>query len=157
MSHIRVLIVDDVMIFRKLLRKQLERRGVEQIDEAQDGIQALDIMKLKTYDVVIMDVMMPRMNGDVCVRAIREWEIANLRPKTPVILMSADVLSPDNDVLSSGAAQQFFTKPLNIVRLGNALRDVAMGSSHKGDWIKMIAKKSPTAKKTDEDTTLEIV
>lgn len=126
MSHIKILIVDDVQIFRKLLRKQLERRGVKFIDEAADGVEALSMLKTNVYSVAIMDVMMPLMNGDACARALREWESLHHFAETPIILMSADVLPADNDILSSGTVQHFCTKPLNIIRLGNTLREIAV-------------------------------
>jgi CheY-like chemotaxis protein len=138
MASMRVLIVDDVSIYRTLLRKQLERRGIVYPDEAADGVEALEMMKTKRYDVVLMDVMMPRMNGDDCVRRLREWESECDIPHTPVILMSADVLTPENDLVASGDVQQFFSKPINIVRLGNALRDIAVGSKKRGSWLQTL-------------------
>ncbi|KAG5191357.1 hypothetical protein JKP88DRAFT_251689 [Tribonema minus] len=129
MANLSVLIVDDVSTFRKLLKKQLERRGVTRIDEAEDGVNALEMMKHTQYSVVLMDVMMPRMNGDVCARELREWEVRRGTPNVPILLMSADVLSDENDVVTSGIVQHFFTKPIDIVRLGNTLRNIAVTES----------------------------
>jgi CheY-like chemotaxis protein len=63
MRHLRVLVVDDEPDVRLLLRLQLQGHGHEVTDEAADGEEALDCCRLDPPDAVILDLLMPRMNG----------------------------------------------------------------------------------------------
>ncbi|KAG5184065.1 CheY-like superfamily protein [Tribonema minus] len=157
MRRLKVLIVDDVPTFRKLLKKQLERRGIVRIDEAGDGVDALEMMQHTQYSAVLMDVMMPRMNGDVCARKMREWEATHGGSSVPILLMSADVLSEDNDVVESGTVQYFFTKPIDIVRLGNSLRDIAAASSKLGSWTQTASNSTGVHTPVDMEEVIDVV
>ena len=83
MEKIKILIVDDENRMRKLIRDFLEREGY-QILEASDGIQAMDLFYAdKTIDLIILDVMMPRMDGWQVCKEIREHS------KTPIMMLTA--------------------------------------------------------------------
>jgi CheY-like chemotaxis protein len=62
MGHYRILIVDDEANFRAITVKQLTMRGIE-CEEAANGFTALDKVKNSDFDVVLLDVRMPKMNG----------------------------------------------------------------------------------------------
>jgi len=72
----RVLVIEDEEIQRKLLCKQLSLLSYE-VFEACDGAEGLEQLKARSYALVLCDKLMPRMNGDVCVREFRKWELAN--------------------------------------------------------------------------------
>ncbi len=78
----KLLIVDDEMKIRTLIRKYAEFDGYE-VEEASDGMQAVSLCLLNHYDLVIMDVMMPELDGFSAVREIRK------KSNIPVILLSA--------------------------------------------------------------------
>jgi PAS domain S-box-containing protein len=88
-----ILIVDDKVSNFKLLRSQLETEG-HTVKQAQDGLAALDLLKAEDVDVVISDILMPRMDGDRLCRDIRKNAILR---NLPIIILSANYTLP-NDV-----------------------------------------------------------
>jgi len=78
----KLLIVDDETKIRSLIRKYAEFDGFE-VEEASDGMQAVTLCALHTYDLVIMDVMMPELDGFSAIREIRK------KSDVPVIILSA--------------------------------------------------------------------
>lgn len=78
----KLLIVDDEMKIRTIIRKYAEFDGFD-VEEASDGMQAISLCKLNSYDLVIMDVMMPELDGFSAVREIRK--ASNI----PVLMLSA--------------------------------------------------------------------
>ncbi|HEX8411454.1 MAG TPA: response regulator [Thermoanaerobaculia bacterium] len=83
MDKKRVLIVDDDPAIRQIVRVLLERDGV-QADIAEDGERAVSMLRSGTYAVVLLDLLMPRLDGRGVIAFMREQEIA-----TPVIVLSA--------------------------------------------------------------------
>ncbi|MCA9996664.1 MAG: response regulator [Anaerolineales bacterium] len=80
-----ILVVDDEPLLRRLLRSMLERGGF-QVDEAQDGLDALSKIQTKVPDLLIVDYMMPKMDGPDTCRAVRCHEQT---AHVPVIMLSA--------------------------------------------------------------------
>ncbi len=78
----KLLIVDDEMKIRAIIRKYAEFDGFE-VEEASDGMQAVSLCKLNQFDLVIIDVMMPELDGFSAVREIRKFS------KVPVLMLSA--------------------------------------------------------------------
>jgi DNA-binding response OmpR family regulator len=110
----RVLVVDDDRVIQQLLEVNLELEGYEVVATASDGQEALDkVAKLKP-DIVILDIMMPKMDGmAVCRRLKADPETANI----PVILLSARAQDMDiRDGLDIGA-NAYLTKPFDPVEL----------------------------------------
>ena len=89
MEKIKVLVVDDEALMRKLVKDFLVKKGYEVI-EAEDGEQALDVFYSdKTISLIILDVMMPRLNGWQVCREIRETS------KVPIIMLTAKATETD--------------------------------------------------------------
>ena len=78
----KLLIVDDETKIRAIIRKYAEFDGYE-VEEASDGMQAVSLCRMNEYDLVIMDVMMPELDGFSAVREIRK------KSKVPVVMLSA--------------------------------------------------------------------
>ena len=78
----KLLIVDDEMRIRTIIRKYAEFDGFE-VEEASDGMQAVSQCKLNSYDLLIVDVMMPELDGFSAVREIRKFS------NVPVLMLSA--------------------------------------------------------------------
>ena len=78
----KLLVVDDEPKIREVIREYAEFNGYE-VTEATDGMSAVGLCKLNDYDLIIMDVMMPELDGFSAVKAIRKIK------KTPVIMLSA--------------------------------------------------------------------
>jgi two-component system response regulator ResD len=78
----RILVVDDDARIRQIIRKYAEFEGFE-VEEAVDGMQAIEICRKEDFDLIIMDVMMPELDGFSACREIRKFK------KTPIIMLSA--------------------------------------------------------------------
>jgi diguanylate cyclase (GGDEF)-like protein len=106
----RLLVVDDIADNRAILRRRFERRGFEVV-EAETGYQALDLIKGQAFDLVLLDVMMPGIDGIETLKCIRK----NQSPSNlPVIMVTAKSES-DNivDALQHGA-NDYVTKPVDF-------------------------------------------
>lgn len=78
----KILVVDDEFRIRQIIRKYAEFEGYE-VDEATDGMEAIQICRQKEFDLIIMDVMMPELDGFSACREIRKFR------DTPIIMLSA--------------------------------------------------------------------
>ena len=109
--QITVLVVDDEQVHRFMLSSMLKEWGWRSV-EADDGTTAVDAVSRNTYDAVLMDVRMARMNGHEAFRRIHE-----IQPALPVIIMTA--YSSVNDAVEAikHGAHDYLTKPLDFDRL----------------------------------------
>jgi DNA-binding response OmpR family regulator len=122
-----VLVVDDEPMARTLLRLMLVRAGFEVL-EAADGLDALSKVKVQLPDVMILDVMMPGMDGFAVCEALRqEAETAEL----PIIMLSAktDVNSVRKG-LEAGATK-YLTKPVSPDELTQNVRDALQNTANE--------------------------
>ncbi|MBA7564853.1 MAG: response regulator [Dehalococcoidia bacterium] len=125
MKKTRILIVDDELSILKYLRANLEAEGYEVLS-AMDGAQALQTLEAELPDLVVLDIMMPEMDGlEVC-RRLREWS------QLPVIMLSAlDDESDKVQCLDLGA-DDYITKPFGkdefIARVRAVMRRVEAAS-----------------------------
>lgn len=78
----KILVVDDEENIREVIREYAEFEGHE-VDEACDGMEAVEKAKAKDYDIIIMDIMMPRLDGYLACKEIRKFK------QTPVLMLSA--------------------------------------------------------------------
>ena len=108
----RVLLVDDNEINRQVAMALLEPLCM-QIEEAEDGLDALNKIKDKTYDLVLMDHFMPVLDGKECTMAIRRLE-GNPNQNVPVIALTADAVSGVKETLLAAGMNDFLTKPIDI-------------------------------------------
>ncbi len=110
MSASRLLVVDDVQDNRALLTRRFEKRGYL-ITEADNGYAALELIAKQEFDVVLLDIMMPGINGIEVLKQIR----ASRTPDTlPVIMVTAK--SNNTDVIEALAlgANDYITKPVDF-------------------------------------------
>ena len=120
MSNFKILIADDESRMRKLLRDFLERDGYDVV-EASDGKEAVAIFKKnKDISLIILDVMMPKMDGWEACRCIRE------ESKVPIIMLTAKDTEDDELESFDSGADEFITKPVSpgvlTARIGAILR-----------------------------------
>lgn len=95
---LRILLADDSHDNRLLIDAYLKKTN-HTIDHAEDGALAVAKVKANPYDLVLMDIQMPVMDGYTAVRTIREWERSQGRARVPIIALTASVL--DESVLRS--------------------------------------------------------
>jgi Response regulators consisting of a CheY-like receiver domain and a winged-helix DNA-binding domain len=102
-----LLIIDDDDDLRRLLKRCFEKEGYD-VDTAADGLEGLDKINTQNYDLIILDIMLPKMNGIVLLEKLRKEFIV------PVILLSAKEQEIDIvDGLKSGA-DDYITKPFRL-------------------------------------------
>ncbi|PUA98061.1 PAS domain S-box-containing protein [Acidovorax sp. 107] len=113
---LRMLVVDDVPANIELLQIHLDR-GRHQITVARDGESAVAAYEAGRFDVVLMDLQMPGMDGLEATRRIRAFEQAQRRKPVPVIALSASVLEQDRRNARAAGMDGFASKPLEPARL----------------------------------------
>ncbi|MGN8005528.1 PAS domain S-box protein [Acidovorax sp. 22279] len=113
---LRMLVVDDVPANIELLQIHLDR-GRHQVTVARDGESAVAAYEAGRFDVVLMDLQMPGMDGLEATRRIRAFEQAQRRKPVPVIALSASVLEQDRRNARAAGMDGFASKPLEPARL----------------------------------------
>ncbi|HSH01351.1 MAG TPA: response regulator [Anaerolineae bacterium] len=125
MNNWSVLVVDDEPMARTLLRLMLVRAGFE-VFEAENGFDAIDKVKETPPDLVILDVMMPDLDGfSVCEQLRSEANTADL----PIIMLSAKT---DTDSVNRGmqmGATKYLTKPISHEELTRHVKEILMEMS----------------------------
>lgn len=122
------LVVDDSPVGRKILRRALAMVGVDggSVREAEDGLAALELLRVSPVDVVVTDIHMPRMDGIELVRQMRaEGRLA----KTAVIVVSSDRNDGRQQELKALGACAYVVKPLRPEDLRDAVALATGGAS----------------------------
>jgi CheY-like chemotaxis protein len=111
LSHIRLLLVEDNEFNQIVASKFLQKWNIVP-DYAADGLIALEKASVKEYDIILMDLQMPQMNGYEATRAIRH--LPNLTYKhIPIIALTADVIADVKEKAVNAGMTDFITKPFN--------------------------------------------
>jgi signal transduction histidine kinase len=120
LDGLRILVVDDSAINRMVARKALEHWGVR-VSLAGDGAEALDALRERPadYDLVLMDMQMPVMDGLTATRAIRQdLNLARL----PIIALTAGVLDEERRAAFAAGVNDFLPKPIDLGRMAEMIR-----------------------------------
>ncbi len=116
----RVLVVDDDPMVTRLVRINLELEQFE-VEEAWDGRTAMKMMRENPPDLLVLDIMMPQMDGWEILRLMREDEALK---DLPVVVLTAKVQDEDMARGWRMGADGYIVKPFNPVNLADALRKV---------------------------------
>ena len=116
----RILVVDDNQTNRAVLLTLLSHLGVEG-SFAVDGRDAVARWEKEPWDVILMDVHMPVMDGVAASRAIREGERRTGRRRTPIVAVTASVLTHERTLYADAGMDDFVAKPVEVPRLVEAL------------------------------------
>lgn len=95
------------------------------LEIAEDGSQAVDFFKRKNFDLVLMDIQMPRMNGYEALSAIRDWEVSQRRSQVPVLALTAFALTEEVEKCISAGFKAHVSKPITKNELIDAIRKYA--------------------------------
>ncbi|QJT09131.1 PAS domain-containing sensor histidine kinase [Oceanidesulfovibrio marinus] len=121
---LRVLVVEDETVNRFYAVRMLEKLGHETI-EAADGESALEKLAREKFDVVLMDIQMPRLDGVSATRRIREDTSGDFDPDIPIIAMTAYAMPGDEEEFKSAGMDDYLAKPVEAEALAEALDNVA--------------------------------
>ncbi len=116
-----MLLAEDNVINRKLALAALAQMDFT-ADVAVDGIEALNAVMVTRYDVVLMDVQMPGMDGLEATRQIRKWEIESGTPPVRIIALTANALPGDRDICIKAGMNDYLSKPIRLEALRSALK-----------------------------------
>jgi two-component system cell cycle response regulator DivK len=109
----RVLLVEDNEMNRDMLSRRLRKKGFE-VDMAFDGAQGVDMAVSGGYDIILMDMSLPVMDGWEAARLIRE---APPTAQTPIIALTAHAMAGDREKAIAAGCSDYDTKPVEIDRL----------------------------------------
>jgi len=112
---LRVLLADDSLVNRKLAIALLEKHGFE-VTAVGSGKEAVEAVRTSDFDVILMDVQMPEMDGYEATAAIREFEAVQGR-KTPIIAMTAHALKGDRERCLAAGMDGYVAKPVRSEEL----------------------------------------
>jgi PAS domain S-box-containing protein len=121
---LRVLAAEDNAINQLVLKTLLGQLGVE-LTLVGDGEGALEAWEREPWDVVLMDVQMPRLDGPAATRAIRRREAALGRPRTPIIALTANAMAHQVGEYLAAGMDDFVAKPIEVAQLFAVLQRVA--------------------------------
>ena len=110
-SQIRILIVEDNMVNQRLAARMVEKFGF-QVDVSGNGKEALSALERFKYDIVLMDVQMPEMDGLEATRRIRDKESRVMNHNVPVIAMTAHAMQGDKDLCIKAGMNDYTSKPV---------------------------------------------
>jgi CheY-like chemotaxis protein len=115
---LRILVAEDNMVNQKVALRILERMGYR-ADVAANGIEVLEALRRQPYDVVLMDVQMPEMDGLEATRSICQKWPAHERPR--IVAMTAGAMQSDREDCLAAGMDDYITKPVQVTELQAAL------------------------------------
>ncbi len=116
---LRILLAEDNTVNQKLALRLLERMGYR-ADVAANGLEVLEALQRQSYDVILMDVQMPEMDGLEASRAIhQQWSTEQQPPR--IVAMTANVMQGDREECLAAGMDDYLTKPIQIKALQAAL------------------------------------
>jgi CheY-like chemotaxis protein len=124
---LRILLAEDNVVNQKLALRLLQQMGYR-ADVASNGIEAIESVERQTYDVILMDVQMPEMDGLEASRRITAKWPAGERPR--IVAMTANAMQGDREMCLEAGMEDYVTKPIRVEALVEALNNVAARDGH---------------------------
>jgi CheY-like chemotaxis protein len=125
----RVLFVDDDAMNRRVVRDMLQVAGVS-LEEAPDGPTGLAMIEASNYDVVLMDLRMPGMDGLTAIRHIRARNDA--KAQLPIIVVTADTSTDIRERCLTAGADEIMMKPVAMKALFRMLGQMVVAQARRG-------------------------
>jgi two-component system, sensor histidine kinase and response regulator len=125
---LRVLLAEDNAINQRLTMRLLEKRG-HTVTVVQDGAEALAAMRRQTFDVVLMDIQMPYMDGLETTQAIRARE-QDTATRVPIVAMTAHAMQGDRERCLAAGMDGYVTKPLHPTELFEVIGRLTAPAAH---------------------------
>ena len=125
----KVLVVDDEKLIVKGIRFSLEQDGME-VDAAYDGEEALEMAKAKAYDIILLDLMLPKMGGFEVCQQIREFS------QVPILMLTAKGDDMDKILGLEYGADDYITKPFNILEVKARMKAIMRRTTPKEEKVR---------------------
>jgi signal transduction histidine kinase/CheY-like chemotaxis protein len=123
LPRLRVLVAEDNPVNCRLVEAILRRQG-HSVCVAHDGREAFDAFRAEPFNLVLMDMQMPEVDGLEATRSIRRWELENAAPRVPVVALTANALPSDRTACLDSGMDGYLAKPLRIDELLWTMRSV---------------------------------
>jgi CheY-like chemotaxis protein len=114
----RVLVAEDYFVNQEVTQEILEMMALE-VDIAENGIEALNFYQIKDYDLILMDIQMPEMDGYQATQEIRKCE--GNRKHIPIIGLTANALTGDREKCLEAGMNDYISKPIEAEKLEEIL------------------------------------
>jgi two-component system chemotaxis response regulator CheY len=113
-AELKFLVVDDFSTMRRIVRGLLREMGCNNVEEAEDGVAAMAILKTQPFDFVVSDINMPKMTGFELLKAIKADDALK---HLPVLMVTAEARKEDIVLAVQCGAAGYIVKPFNKVTL----------------------------------------
>jgi two-component system, sensor histidine kinase and response regulator len=144
----RVLLVEDNRVNQMVGRNLLERHGCT-VEVANNGEEGLALYEAKKFDLVLMDMQMPVMDGVTATRRIRDYE--GWRPRTPIVALTANAMTNQAERCFAAGMDGFLTKPIDTQRLLEMLDKYLQCESAQALAVELL--ESDESRAQDEQST----
>ena len=130
LSFLRILMAEDIAVNQKVGLLLLERIGCR-ADVVSNGLEVLDALRRQEYDVILMDILMPEMDGLQAARAVRDgaWQDSHMHTgivsQPYIIAMTANAMQGDREACIAAGMDDYISKPIQLEELALALSQVA--------------------------------
>jgi len=119
-SKIRILVAEDNPINQKVAQAMLKKMGLR-ADVVANGKEAVNVLQIIPYDLLLMDCQMPEMDGFEAARVIRQEGSKALNPRIPIIAMTAATMRGDREKCIQAGMSDFIAKPFQKNELAEML------------------------------------
>jgi signal transduction histidine kinase/CheY-like chemotaxis protein/HPt (histidine-containing phosphotransfer) domain-containing protein len=117
----QVLLAEDNPINREIAAALLRELGCK-VTLAHDGLQAVDWVRRRGFDLVLMDCQMPRLDGFAATRRIRQWQHGqDSKAPLPIVAITANALAGDREACLAAGMDDYLAKPISVVRLAEVM------------------------------------
>ncbi|MBI9081705.1 MAG: response regulator [Pseudodesulfovibrio sp.] len=157
LSKLKVLLADDNALNRELATTLLTEQGHEVV-AVENGVQALEAVKTDLFDIVLMDVQMPIMDGVTATRAIRDPNSGALDPAIPIVAITAHALKGDRERFLEAGMNDYIPKPIKMNDFYKIIANTMDGRTPVEETpSREKLKKAPPGEPFDRATALEMI
>jgi len=128
-EKLSILLVEDNVLNQRIVTFSLKKYN-HSVQIANNGLEALEVFKSSKFDVILMDIMMPVMDGLEATLKIREYEEQNnILDKTPIIAVTANTMDNDREKCLSYGMNEFMAKPFDVEKLAMIFSELRINSA----------------------------
>jgi len=128
-SNLKFLVVDDFATMRRIIRNLLKELGFNNVDEAEDGVNALQKLRNEQFDFVVSDWNMPNMTGIDLLRSIRADDSLK---RLPVLMVTAEAKKENIIAAAQAGASGYVVKPFTAATLDEKLKKIFQTMNREG-------------------------
>lgn len=122
MESKKVLIAEDSSVIQNLTKKILQIQNY-QIFSAKNGVQVLEMLENEYFDIILMDINMPKMDGMECARQIRQLK-DDKKSRIPIVAITGNAMNYSMDDFKNAGINEYLQKPLNFDNLVDTVKNL---------------------------------